>query len=450
MKRLIEKGLMFGNLMHVDTPVLVERYNRALRHLTGKSTALAEFHIDISGYSPEIGDELADHYYLNHGGVNRQFILLSTEQRHCPLLNAEFSTSRDILRRFIDTNERQLFALTGTDAVAGELENSVLEVSSPEQLFDTRRIVVEADTTGGTIAHSARLESLIERFLSEQDAWFDGALIAEMVETAKLTGDISRNPVRLQHAEFEQKNFWTSHFGGLYLFTDVQHSALIASGEKPRGRLPVDRVLSFEDRKGIARFLEDNQLAEPIVKARGANEVVILRQKMDFILAATLAHRGVALDHLSRSDMRRLAPRHTEHLPKEYEGLAAMARWAETRGARPRIGMEHPSYFYLLRATNTPDRDLVNMLLAELSPLDFRQLFICHKHEFYRRYRSWSESKRAYVTNMLSREYAMDKAGARALLFGDGPDMHGAIEEPKAEARDAISGPNAGGETLLA
>ena len=58
MKLLIEKGLMFGNLIRVDSPALVERYNRALKSLTGKVTSLKDFHIDISGYSPEIGDEL--------------------------------------------------------------------------------------------------------------------------------------------------------------------------------------------------------------------------------------------------------------------------------------------------------------------------------------------------------------------------------------------------------
>ena len=52
MNRLIQAGLMFANLTRVDTPALVERYNRALHHLTGKRTALTEFAIDISGYSP--------------------------------------------------------------------------------------------------------------------------------------------------------------------------------------------------------------------------------------------------------------------------------------------------------------------------------------------------------------------------------------------------------------
>jgi hypothetical protein len=32
MKRLVEKGLMFGNLIEIATPALVERYNRALKH----------------------------------------------------------------------------------------------------------------------------------------------------------------------------------------------------------------------------------------------------------------------------------------------------------------------------------------------------------------------------------------------------------------------------------
>ncbi|MGR3406076.1 DUF6638 family protein, partial [Roseovarius indicus] len=139
MKRLITSGLMFGNLIHVDSPALVERYNRALKHLTGKETGLTDFYIDISGYSPEVGDELDDPLYLNHAGVNRQFILLTTAQKTAPLLDAKFSTSRGILRQFIEENEPALFALTARDAVAGELVNSVFDMSDPKRLFDIRR-----------------------------------------------------------------------------------------------------------------------------------------------------------------------------------------------------------------------------------------------------------------------------------------------------------------------
>ncbi|MFV2034046.1 MAG: DUF6638 family protein, partial [Halocynthiibacter sp.] len=197
MKRLIEKGLMFGNLIAVASPTLVDRYNRALGKLTGKRTNLADFHVDISGYSPEIGDALNDHMYLNERGCNRQFILLTTEQQTAPLLHAQFSTSRGILRQFIASNEAQLFALTARDAVAGELLNSVYEVAAPAELFGIRRITVEADTTEAHVAQAGRLQKLIEKFRTQDDGWWDDVLIAEMITLAMTTGDVTRQPVTL-------------------------------------------------------------------------------------------------------------------------------------------------------------------------------------------------------------------------------------------------------------
>lgn len=424
MKRLIRHGLMFGNLIHVDSPALVERYNRALEHLAGKRTALSDFHIDISGYSPEIGDEFSDHLYLNHEGVNRQFILLTTEQRTAPLLNAKFSTSRDILRQFIEDNERQLFALTARDTVAGEMLNSVYAVESPARLFDIRTVEIEADTTEGTVRQGAKLAGLIDRFKAQEDAWFDDVLIAEMIETAKSTGDVTRNPVKLKHRVFSQENFWTAHFGGLYLFRRVEHPAAIASGEtEALGKLPVDFVFGLEARNEIAKFLELNGLVEPIVKARGIDAAAILKQKMDFIVVDEAQDAGLDLTGATRADIRALARAHARALPEEFHGLGDLAAWAEHGGRWPRISSAHPAYFYSLRAADTEDRDLVNMLLAELAPKDVRQLFICHKELFYKLYADWSETKKSYVADFLAREYAVDKAGARAALFGHDAPM---------------------------
>ena len=266
MKRLIQRGLMFGNLIEVASPALVDRYNRALKHLTGKTTQLSDFHIDISGFSPEIGDELNDHLYLNHAGVNRQFILLTTDQKRAPLLNTKFSTSRGILRQFITENEAQLFALTARDAVAGELVNSVYDVSSPQRLFDIRSVTVEADTTTGTVRDAKALGDMVDRFKTAEDGWFDDVLIADMITLAKRTGDVTRNPVKLRHMKFEQDNFWTAHFGGLYLFRGVEHPALISVGPKaPLGELPIQYVLDFSEPNRCGRFFVLNGLVEPFV-----------------------------------------------------------------------------------------------------------------------------------------------------------------------------------------
>ena len=170
MRRLIEKGLMFGELVAVDTPALVARYNRALQKLTGQQTALPDFHIDISGFSPEIADELGDPLYLNPNGVNQQFILLSTAQAGAPLLNPKFSYTRPLLREFIRTNESELFALTTRDAVAGEMTNSVLEIGSAAQLFDIRKLRIEADTTSAHVAEARKLAEKITRFRTEPES----------------------------------------------------------------------------------------------------------------------------------------------------------------------------------------------------------------------------------------------------------------------------------------
>ncbi len=417
-RRLIEKGLMYGGLVPVESPVLVERYRRALRHLTGRETQLADFHLDISGFSPEIGDELGDPLYLNPAGFDRQFILVDLAQRRAPLLNAQFSTSRAVLKRFIAENEAELFALLARDAVAGALVNSVYAADSPARLLDLRQVRVEADTTGGAVATAERLQALIARFRAEPDAWWDDALIAEMVRLAEVTGDLTRNPLSLRAMTFEQGNFWTAHFGGAYVFRDAAHPAVIAAGEAEAMRpLPID-VIGLGDRTAIAVFLEKNALAEPIVTARGPEAGAVLRQKMDFIAADVAGAEGLLPEGAGRRELRTLARRLAGRLPPEWEGLAALVAWAEEGARWPRITSEHPAYFYTLRARRGPDDDLVNRLLSELSPLDARQLFICHKEAFYAAYRAWPEAKKAFVADLLAREYLVDKAGVREALFG--------------------------------
>ena len=419
MNRLIKSGLMFGNLIHVGSPALVERYNRALKHLTGKTTALTDFYVDISGYSPEVGHELGDPLYLNHAGVNRQFILLTTQQKTAPLLDAKFSTSRSILRQFIEDNESALFALTARDAVAGELVNSVYDMSTPARLFDIRRVTIEADTTGGAIKQAAKLDAKVNEFLNREDAWFDDVLIAEMIGLAGETGDIVRNPVTLKEMSFEQRNFWADHFGGVYLFQEMDHPAMITGGDKDAfENLPVKYVFDLEDRNRIAKFFDYNDLVEPVVKARGIDAGAILRQKMDFILVDALADSGTTLKGRTRTDMRRLARQNADKLPEEFHALAALVNWAENGGAWPSITSDHPAYFYTLRAADHPDADLINMVLSALGPKDIRQLFICHKPLFYRTYAGWSDTKKEYVVEFLLNEYQVDKLGTRAALFG--------------------------------
>ncbi|WP_376877326.1 DUF6638 family protein [Albirhodobacter sp. R86504] len=440
MRRLIDKGLMFGNLIRVESPALVERYNRALSQLTGRRTALEAFHIDISGFSPEVADELGDPLYLNPNGCNRQFILLAPEQKTAPLLDAKFSMSRDVLRQFITRNEAQIFSLTARDAMCGEIENSVFDLHDPNRLLNIRWLSVVADTTGNHVAEAARLTQLIARFQTEASAWHDDDLMRDIIEASRKTGDVTRNPLTLQATEVESVDYWTSHFGGVYLFRSTAQAVAICMGER-LAQLRVDKVLTGVQRNEIAQFLEQNGLVEPLVNGRGDQAGAIIRQKMDFILVDAAADLGVAQVG-SRRELRKVAQSLGANLPPAFDGLAALLRWAEADGPWPAIDSRHPAYFYTLRARQGPLRDQVNMLLAELAPLDVRALYICHKELFYKLYAAWPDIKRAYVADFLEKEYLIDKVGARKRLFG---------AEPQMPVRDTVElvgpwGPISGGE----
>ncbi|WP_051357701.1 DUF6638 family protein [Leisingera caerulea] len=420
MIRLIERGLMFGNLVRVESPVQVARYNRALKQLTGLQTALTDFHIDISGYSPEIGDELNDRRYLNHNGCNRQFILLTVEQKSAPLLNAHFSTNREILKRFIEANEAALASLTARDAFAGEMENSVFSIDTTEHLLNHRQVVVCGDTTSNHIAAADQLKGKIARFETERDAWRDDVLIAEIVELARQTGDITRHPLSLKECEFETPDYWTSHLGGAYVFASLAEPVIIACDP---ARLNCDRsaeVIPLEHRNRLASFLEQNGLVENLFAAPREKAIRILRQKMDFILIGMAAETGQFTGGVSRREINALPRILGDALPCSYRALQDVMHWAEHGGSWPFIESTHPAYFYMLRAAPGPNRDLVNMLLSELCPRDVQKMYIFHKEMFYGAYRGWTDAKKEFVSDFLARSYAMNKSGVREELFGPG------------------------------
>jgi hypothetical protein len=154
---------------------------------------------------------------------------------------------------------------------------------------------------------------------------------------------------------------------------------------------------------------------------------------------------GLELGDARRTELRKIAYKLGSALPQEFLGLADLLRWVEAGGPWPKITSEHPAYFYTLRGKAGPNRDLVNMLLTELSPMDVRQMFIIHKELFYTQYATWSDRKKTYVADFLAREYQVDREGARTALFGPEPGMD-ALHRPEMASgpkplRDPVVGP---------
>ena len=421
MKRLIETGLMYGNLVHVGGPLMVARYNRALKRLLGRTTTLTDFYVDISGFSPEVAQELGDPLYLNPNGVNRQFILMTPDQKYAPLLDAKFSFSRDVLRDYIDTNEAALFALTARDAVVGELLNSVFSADDPAHLLNIKRITVQADTTEAVLRNAGKLTGKIDEFMTRDDAWQDQALIDEMIALAETTGDVTRNPVALQYPDQTHDSFWTAHFGGAFIKRYDGKLTIIAHDPEQFSHIKNAKVMGLDDKTKIAKYLFANGLVEPILTAQGIDSAAIVQRKMDMLIAATLAQQGVSDIPLGSGSLRRLGRRLGNHMPPAVFGLQAVFQSATDGGDLPKIRADDPTFFYLLRATAGGHGPLVNRLLAAMAPGDFRQLFICHKESFYDAYNAQPDAMKDFVVNFLQSEYMGNKAATRQALFGHMP-----------------------------
>ena len=113
------------------------------------------------------------------------------------------------------------------------------------------------------MGQAAELRLAVDRLKNKPDAWRDDALLNRMVELAKVTGDIRENSLVPDKVLFRHRAFWTSHFGGIYVFVDDNTTTVIgdpsvrASGVPGRGRSIIfrsrmpNRFSSFSAQRGV-------------------------------------------------------------------------------------------------------------------------------------------------------------------------------------------------------
>ena len=108
------------------------------------------------------------------------------------------------------------------------------------------------------LGKASELGRLVDRLKQEPDAWRDDAMLNRMVELAKVTGDIRENALVPDQVIFRHNAFWTSHFGGLYVFVDPDMTTVISDPAAPgfrRSRPWQVSYLSIRDADRVFRFL---------------------------------------------------------------------------------------------------------------------------------------------------------------------------------------------------
>ena len=199
-------------------------------------------------------------------------------------MHTAFSNTGQLVYEFFSKNSRAIDALTIKDVIYGEIEDSVAKVEDIEDLLSINQVEFRVLSAEDVLGKATELATLTDRLKREPDAWRDNDMLTRMVELAKVCGDIRENALVPDQVIFRHNAFWTSHFGGTYVFVDPDTTTVICNPSAPGFRRSRPWQVSY-------------------IAANDADRVFALpRRKRPHRIAARLVARNLRLSRASRRD----------------------------------------------------------------------------------------------------------------------------------------------------
>ena len=425
MDLLRDNDLIYGRLLTIDEPHLIERYNKALKAFGLKPTKLKSFDIDRTGFSPQVAEELGDPLYLDPNEVNRRFIILTPAQAELPVVHTAFSNTSQLMFEFYSNNRRVIDALTIKDVIYGEIEDSVSKVEDIEDLLSINQVEFRVLSAEDVLGKAGELGALVDRLKLEPDAWRDTAMLERMVELAKVTGDIRENKLVPDRVIFRHEAFWTTHFGGIYVFIDKDMTTVISDPAAPgfrRSRPWQVSYLGIRDAERVFRFLASTGRLD-LPRASWIETSNYLEHRAEMAIRS-LIHRqqpNLDFDKVDKVWLQTWIHSNADLINRDgtFPFLNAAKRELAQTGKLRLEDMDPVRRFLVVRAKpDHPDAWLTNRLISDFVPDDFISLYVFSKQTFYRQYQSWPARWRAHVVETLKTTYLKDKAAFRLRLYG--------------------------------
>jgi len=422
---LRENELIYGRLLRIEEPHLIERYNKALVAFGLKPTKLVSFEIDRTGFSPQVADELGDPQYLDPNEINRRFIILTPSQIDLPVVHTAFSNTSQLVYEFMTKNERAIDALTIKDVIYGEIEDSVARVEDIEDLISINQVEFRVLSAEDVLGKAAELGKLTDRLKQEPDAWRNDDMLNRMVELAKICGDIRENALVPDQVIFRHNAFWTSHFGGIYVFVDADMTTIISDPSAPgfrRSRPWQVSYLSIRDADRVFKFLATTGRIE-LPRASWMETSNYLEHRAEMAVRALVrqVEPNRDLTGVSRVWLQTWIQSNATLIARDgvFPFLNAAKREIAQFG-QLRIEEVFPQHrFQVIRARpDHPDAWLVNRLISDFVPADFVSRYVFNKQGFYKDFEALNDVWRHHVVDILKTTYLKDEAGFRARLYG--------------------------------
>ncbi|PBC01245.1 DUF6638 family protein [Mesorhizobium sp. WSM3860] len=422
---LRDNELIYGRLLVVDEPHLIQRYNKALVAFGLEPTKLTSFQIDRTGFSPEVAEECGDYDYLDPNEVNRRFIILTPSQIDLPVVHTAFSNTSQLMFEFMSKNQRAIDALTIKDVIYGEIEDSVPKVNDIEDLLSINQVEFKVLSAEDVLGKAAELGKLVDRLKQEPDAWRDNAMLERMVDLAKVCGDIRENALVPDQVIFRHNAYWTSHFGGLYVFVDPDMTTVISDPAAPgfrRSRPWQVSYLSINDADKVFRFLAATGRLD-LPRASWVETSGYLEHRAEMVVRALIrdAEPNRNLTDVDKVWLQTWIHGHADLIASDgnFPFLNAAKREIAQFGHLKLEDVPPRQRFLVVRAKpDHPDTWLTNQLISDFVPQDFVSRYVFNKPGFYKDFDGFSDAWRSHVVDVLKTTYLKDKAAFRARLYG--------------------------------
>ena len=416
MERLIENHLIYKSMYHVDQPHMVARYNLALKAFGLPETARKAFVVDAAGFSPEIASDLGDEHYLDPHGINQRFIILSPAQETLPVITPQLSSTTELIHAFYRQNAESLRLLTLKDVVFGEIEDETWRVNTIEDLLSIRQVEFQLRTGGNLLEQAERLKTRIDEFYTLDDSWKDSALIHEILTLSKQVGDVRYNNLAPRHTRFHLPSFWTSHFGGIYIFREDDALPVVIGKDKSpdfaRENEDIMRYIPRSDAAGVLSFLQETgRLGKLEIKWLKRSSLVKKRFQIFVALQIAASDPGLDLRSMDERKQRRWIQEHYEALAENPDfAFLNMAQKALMNNAVHKLENIPAAQKLMLMRADPRHRDvmLVNRLLSEYAPFDFLTRFFVNKPGFFEDYRGFGDNQRDYAVSVITKAHKPD------------------------------------------
>jgi hypothetical protein len=422
---LRDNELIYGRLLPIEEPHLLERYNKALKAFGLPATKRQMIEIDRTGFSPQVAEDVKDDHYLDPNQINRRFIILTPQQLDLPVVHTAFSNTSQLLYEFMTANARVINALTIKDVIYGEIEDNIAKVEDIEDLLSINQVEFKVLSAEDVTGKATELATLVDRLKQEPDAWRDTAMMERMVDLAKVTGDIRENALVPDHVIFRHNAYWTSHFGGLYVFVDPDMTTVISDPGAPgfrRSRPWQVSYLSLHDAERVFDFLLTTKRIE-LPRSSWVETSGYLEHRADMIVRS-LIHKAEPKRDLGKLDrvwLQTWIHSHADLINSDgtFPFLNAAKREITQLGQLKIEDVPPRLRFLVARARpDHPDAWLTNRLISDFVPFDFVSRYVFNKQGFYADYEEFNEPWRRHVVDTLKDTYLKDKAGFRERLYG--------------------------------